>query len=142
MGQPGVGLGRLAVLTAGCAVFQTANNTAVMAEVPPDRRGVVSGALGLARNLGLVTGASVMGAVFALAAAAGDVATASPAAVAAATRITFAVAAALVLLALAVAAGGRGRSGAARTTDLTPPRDPAGDGTAARPGTGAQRPGS
>lgn len=78
VGQPGVELGRLAVLTAGCAVFQTANNTAVMAEVPPDRRGVVSGALGLARNLGLVTGASVMGAVFALAAAAGDVATASP----------------------------------------------------------------
>ncbi|MFJ2593715.1 MFS transporter [Streptomyces erythrochromogenes] len=134
----------LAVLTAGYAVFQTANNTAVMADVPPDRRGVVSGALGLARNLGLVTGASVMGAVFALAAAAGDVATASPAAVAGATRITFAVAAALVLLALAVAAGGRtrSRSGAARTTELTPPRDPAGDGTAARPGKGATRPGS
>lgn len=131
----------LAVLTSGYAVFQTANSTAVMGDVPPDRRGVVSGALGLARNLGLVTGASVMGAVFALAAA---VATAPPAAVAAATRITFAVAAALVLLALAVAAGGRIRirSDAARTTELTPPRDPAGDGTAARPGTGAQRPGS
>ncbi|MFE7180457.1 MFS transporter [Streptomyces erythrochromogenes] len=134
----------LAVLTAGYAVFQTANNTAVMADVPPDLRGVVSGALGLARNLGLVTGASVMGAVFALAAAAGDVATASPAAVAGATRITFAVAAALVLLALAVAAGGRTRTrpGTARTTGLTPPRDPAGDGTAGRPGTGATRPGS
>ncbi|MEU6293899.1 MFS transporter [Streptomyces erythrochromogenes] len=138
----------LAVLTAGYAVFQTANNTAVMADVPSDRRGVVSGALGLSRNLGLVTGASVMGAVFALAVAADDVATASPAAVAAATRITFAVAAALVLLALAlaVATGGRTRfrlrSDAARTTDLTPRRDPAGDGTAARPGTDATRPGS
>ncbi|MFF9052207.1 MFS transporter [Streptomyces erythrochromogenes] len=134
----------LAVLTAGYAVFQTANNTAVMADVPSDRRGVVSGALGLARNLGLVTGASVMGAVFALAASAGDVATASPAAVATATRITFAVAAALVLIALAVATGGRTRTrpGTARTTGLTPPRDPAGDGTAARPGTGATRPGS
>ncbi|MFE7099453.1 MFS transporter [Streptomyces erythrochromogenes] len=132
----------LAVLTAGYAVFQTANNTAVMADVPQDRRGVVSGALGLARNLGLVTGASVMGSVFALAAAAGDVATASPAAVAAGTRITFAVAAALVLLALAVAAGGRTRSGAARATALTPRRDPAGGGTAAPPGTGATRPGS
>ncbi|MEV6677339.1 MFS transporter [Streptomyces erythrochromogenes] len=132
----------LAVLTAGYAVFQTANNTAVMADVPPDRRGVASGVLGLARNLGLVTGASVMGALFALAASAGDVATASPAAVAAATRITFAVAAALVLLALAVAAYGRPRTGAGRTAGLTPPRDPAGDGTAARPGTGATRPGS
>ncbi|MGW2275204.1 MFS transporter [Streptomyces yangpuensis] len=134
----------LAVLTAGYAVFQTANNTAVMADVPPDRRGVVSGTLGLARNLGLVTGASVMGAVFALAAATGDVATASPAAVAAGTRITFAVAAALALLALAlaVAAAGRARSAAAGGTGLSSPRAPAGDGTAARPGTDARRTGS
>ncbi|MEU6315918.1 MFS transporter [Streptomyces sp. NPDC047014] len=59
----------LAVLTAGYAVFQTANNTAVMADVPAGRRGVVSGALNLARNLGLVTGAAVMGALFSWAAA-------------------------------------------------------------------------
>ncbi|MFD5877267.1 MFS transporter [Streptomyces yangpuensis] len=131
----------LAVLTAGYAVFQTANNTAVMADVPPDRRGVVSGALGLARNLGLVTGACVMGAVFALAAAT-DVATASPAAVATGTRITFAVAAALVLLALAVAAAGRARSAAAGGTGLSSARGPAGVGTAVRPGTDARRTGS
>ncbi|MFF8258782.1 MFS transporter [Streptomyces virginiae] len=138
----------LAVLTAGYAVFQTANNAAVMADVPPDRRGVVSGTLGLARNLGLVTGACVMGAVFALAAATSDIATASPAAVATGTRTAFAVAAALVLLALAVAAPGGTRSGAARRTArarrtvLTPPLDPAGGCTAARPGTGEKRLGS
>lgn len=134
----------LAVLTAGYAVFQTANNTAVMADVPPDRRGVVSGTLSLARNPGLVTGASVRGAVFALAAATGDVATASPGAVAAGTRITLAVAAALVLLALAlaVAAAGRTRSAAAAGAGLSSPRDPAGDGTAAPPGTDARRTGS
>lgn len=97
----------LAVVTAGYAVFQTANNTAVMADVRPDQRGVVSGMLNLSRNLGLVTGASVMGAVFALASATTDVTTAGPQAVATGMRVTFAVAAVLVLLALAVALAGR-----------------------------------
>ncbi|MER8182341.1 MFS transporter [Kitasatospora sp. NPDC094015] len=96
-------LAPLVVVTAGYAVFQTANNTAVMAEVPAERRGVVSGLLNLSRNLGLVTGASVMGAVFALASAAPDVGTAGPAAVATGMRVTFAVAAVLVLAALALA---------------------------------------
>ncbi|PWK66783.1 MFS transporter [Streptomyces sp. CG 926] len=98
----------LAVVTAGYAVFQTANNTAVMADVGPDRRGAVSGMLGLSRNLGLVTGASVMGAVFAHASASADIASASPGAVATGMRFTFLVASALTLVALAtVAAVGR-----------------------------------
>ncbi|MFE2147961.1 hypothetical protein ACFXA3_40630, partial [Streptomyces sp. NPDC059456] len=97
----------LVVVTAGYAVFQTANNTSVMADVGPDRRGVVSGVLNLSRNLGLVTGASVMGAVFALASGTGDVATAGPEDVAHGMRITFAVAAALAVTAIAFAATGR-----------------------------------
>ena len=97
----------IAVVTAGYAVFQTANNTAVMADVRPDRRGVVSGMLNLSRNLGLITGASVMGAVFALASATTDITTARPDAVGTGTRITFAVAAVLIVAALAVAFGGR-----------------------------------
>ncbi|MFG2990364.1 MFS transporter [Streptomyces sp. NPDC048257] len=97
-------LAPLAVVTAGYAVFQTGNNTAVMADVAPDRRGAVSGMLGLSRNLGLVTGASVMGAVFAHASAAADLAAAPPAAVATGMRFTFLVAAVLVLVALAVTA--------------------------------------
>jgi EmrB/QacA subfamily drug resistance transporter len=96
----------LVILTLGYALFQTANNTAVMAEIAADRRGVVSGILNLSRNLGLVTGASVMGAVFALASGAADVATAAPEAVASGMRVTFAVAGALVVLALAIAIGG------------------------------------
>ena len=105
----GVGgyLAPIAVVTAGYALFQTANNTAVMADVHPDRRGVMSGMLNLSRNLGLITGASVMGAVFALASATTDVSTAQPGAVAAGMRITFAVAAALIVLALTLAIGGR-----------------------------------
>ncbi|MFF4318227.1 MFS transporter [Streptomyces sp. NPDC001568] len=98
----------LVVVTAGYAVFQTANNTAVMAGVPADRRGVVSAVLNLSRNLGLVTGASVMGAVFALGSASADLTTAAPASVGAGMRITYAVAAGLTVLALAVAAGSAG----------------------------------
>ena len=97
----------LVVITAGYALFQTANNTAVMTDVRPDQRGVISGLLNLSRNLGLITGASVMGAVFAFASAATDITTAPPEAVATGMRITFAVAAVLIVAALAIAAGSR-----------------------------------
>ncbi|HEY9567162.1 MAG TPA: MFS transporter [Thalassobaculum sp.] len=97
----------IVLLTVGYALFQTANNTAVMTGVPGDQRGVVSGMLNLSRNLGLITGASAMGAVFALASATVDVTTAHPEAVAAGMRATFAVAAALIVAALAIAIGAR-----------------------------------
>jgi EmrB/QacA subfamily drug resistance transporter len=93
----------LIVLTAGYALFQTANNTAVMTGIAQDRRGVISGILNLSRNLGLVTGASVMGAVFALASATTDITTADAPAVAIGMRTTFAVAGVLMVIALVVA---------------------------------------
>ena len=98
-------LAPLVVITASYAFFQTANNTAVMTDVSPEQRGAISGLLNLSRNLGLITGASVMGAVFACGSAANDIATAPPEAVATGMRITFAVAAALVVLALTIATG-------------------------------------
>jgi len=101
-GVPGY-VGPMVVVTLGYALFQTANTTLVMREAPGPERGAVSGMLNLSRNLGLITGASVMGAVFALAAGTAEVATAAPAAVVTGTRTTFAVAAALVAVALAVA---------------------------------------
>jgi MFS family permease len=94
LGIPGYAV-PIVVLTLGYALFQTANNTATMAGLAADQRGVVSGLLNLSRNLGLVTGASAMGAVFAWASA--DT-------VATGMRATFAVAAALVGLALVIAA--------------------------------------
>ncbi|WP_283188280.1 MFS transporter [Pseudomonas sp. PMCC200344] len=97
----------MVVITLGYALFQTANNTAVMADVQPDQRGVISGMLNLSRNLGLITGASVLGAVFALASASVDIATARPEAVASGLRITFAVALVLIAVALAIALGSR-----------------------------------
>jgi EmrB/QacA subfamily drug resistance transporter len=96
-------LAPIVVVTAHYALFQAANNTAIMTEVRPDQRGVVAGLLSLSRNLGLITGAAGLGAVFAAAAATTDLTTATPGAVAAAMRITFAVAAVLIVVALGVA---------------------------------------
>ena len=97
----------IVVITAHYALFQTANNTSVMADVGPDQRGVISGLLNLSRNLGLVSGASVMGAMFSLASGASEIATASPQAVATGLRVTFAGAAVLTVMAIAVRVGGR-----------------------------------
>lgn len=104
LGIPGY-IAPIVVITVGYALFQTANNTAVMTDIRADQRGVMSGLLNLSRNLGLITGASVMGAVFALASATTDITTADPAAVATGLRITFAVAGILIVVALAIALG-------------------------------------
>lgn len=93
----------LVVLTAGYALFQAANNTAVMVHVPSEQRGVISGLLNLSRNVGLITGASVMGAVFATAARATDIASARPEAIADGMRMTFGVAAGLIVAAWCIA---------------------------------------
>ena len=97
----------LAMLAPGYQLFQAANNTTVMMDVHADQRGVVSGLLNLSRNLGGITGASVMGAVFALASGTVEIATADPTAVATGMRITFVVAGILIVAALAIAVGGR-----------------------------------
>lgn len=77
----------LVVLTSGYAIFQAANNTAVMGGAAHDERGVVSGLLNLSRNLGLITGVAAMGAIFAFGG----------------MQFTFIAAAALILIAIAVA---------------------------------------
>jgi predicted MFS family arabinose efflux permease len=101
-GLPGY-VAPIIVMTVGYALFQTANNTAVMADIRADQRGVMAGLLSLSRNLGLITGASVMGAVFALGSATADITSAPPVDVATGMRITFAVAASLIAVALAIA---------------------------------------
>ncbi|TFB97600.1 MFS transporter [Cryobacterium sp. HLT2-28] len=109
----------LVVITASYALFQTANNTTVMTGIRADQRGVISGMLNLSRNLGLLTGASVMGAVFAFASGATDITTALPDDVATGTRWAFALAATLVTVALGVAIGSS-RSTAVRDQLNTP----------------------
>jgi len=100
----------LVVITASYAFFHTANNTAVMTDVNPDQRGAISGMLNLSRNLGLITGESVMDAVFSLGSSSNDITTAPTDAVATGMRITFAVSAALVVVALTIAIGANRRT--------------------------------
>lgn len=94
----------IAVLTPGYQLFQAANNAAVMSRIPADERGVTSGLLTLSRNLGLVSGASLMGAVFASAVGTTTVGNAHPEAIARGMHTTFALAAALVVAALVLLA--------------------------------------
>jgi len=92
----------ITVVALSYALFQAANNTGLMSGVAQEQRGVVSAMLGLSRNLGLITGAAAMGAVFALAT---DDPTQAPAAViAGGLHMTFGVATALMLAALALGA--------------------------------------
>jgi MFS family permease len=93
------------ILTPGYQLFQASNNTAIMQDVSADQRGVISGMLSLSRNLGLITGASVMGAIFAFASGADNVAAATHAAVTSGMQITFTVAAVLICTALGIAVG-------------------------------------
>jgi EmrB/QacA subfamily drug resistance transporter len=99
-GLPGYILA-IVVLTPGYQLFQAANNAAVMTGIAADERGVIAGLLNLSRNLGLITGASLMGAIFTLAVGMKDVALANAPAVAMGMHVTFAVATALLLIALA-----------------------------------------
>lgn len=90
------------VLTPGYQLFQTANNTSALADVPKERQGTVSGLLNLSRNIGLIAGASVMGALFAFGAGTEDFAHATVAAIEAGMRLTFLVATGAVVCGIAI----------------------------------------
>ncbi|MFT3811071.1 MAG: MFS transporter [Micropepsaceae bacterium] len=93
------------VLTPGYQLFQAANNTAALANVPAARRGTVSGALNLSRNIGLIAGASLMGAVFAFGVGTGEFANAPSSGIADGMRLTFLLASAMILVAIGIAFG-------------------------------------
>ena len=96
-------IGPLVIVTSNYAMFQASNNTTIMSNITPERRGVISGMLSLSRNLGLITGASAMGAVFTLGSGTTDITTARPEAIATGMQITFAVGALLIVATLAIA---------------------------------------
>lgn len=102
-GRFGVGgyVASLVVITFGYALFQAANTTAVMQGAASGRRGVTSALLGLSRNLGLISGASAMGAIYAMGPRIAE-AFGSGAGDEVGLRLTFVVAAGLTLLALIV----------------------------------------
>lgn len=91
----------LVVMTAGYAVFQTANNTAALASAGAGRRGVAAGLLALSRNVGQITGAAALGAVFLHATGAHDPSDAGSEAIAHGMRTTLGVATAVITVAIA-----------------------------------------
>lgn len=93
----------LMLLTPGFQLFFAANSTAVMLGATDEQRGMLAGLLGLSRNLGFMSGASVMSILFATALGAGEIADHYPESVAEAFTITFLVAAGLAVLAMALA---------------------------------------
>jgi MFS family permease len=54
---------RLAVTGVGMGLFQSPNNSAIMGCVPPWHLGIASGTIAAMRNVGMVTGIAVAGAV-------------------------------------------------------------------------------
>jgi MFS family permease len=54
----------LAITGLGSGLFQTPNNSAIMGCVPGNRRGIASGMLATMRNMGMVLGVAVSGALF------------------------------------------------------------------------------
>jgi MFS family permease len=84
----------LVLITSGYALFQAANNTALMTGAPKDQRGVTSALLALGRNVGLITGASAMGTLFTLGSGGAGMASGSG------LQAVFAVASLFVLFAL------------------------------------------
>ncbi len=95
-------LGPIAILTAGYAAFQSANNRSLLAAAGAEERGLVSALLSLSRNFGLISGAALMGALFA-AGSGGAGAAASPESIAGGMRLTFALASLLIGVALLAA---------------------------------------
>ncbi|MBZ4646877.1 MAG: hypothetical protein PWR27_145 [Petroclostridium sp.] len=54
----------LATVGLGSGMFQAPNNSAIMGSVPDNRRGIASGMLATMRNIGMVLGVAVSGAIF------------------------------------------------------------------------------
>lgn len=55
---------RLALLGLGMGLFQSPNNSIIMGSLPKEQLGIAAGTLGTMRNMGMVIGVAVSGAVF------------------------------------------------------------------------------
>lgn len=97
-------VGALVVLTPGFQLFLAANNAAVMMAASSAERGLLSGLLGLSRNLGLLVGASAMAALFTALVGTEKIAQATVPSIAGAFSASFLLAALLTALAIALSA--------------------------------------
>jgi EmrB/QacA subfamily drug resistance transporter len=132
----------LVVTGTGSGLFQTPNNSAVMGCVPPQHRGAASGALAAMRNVGMVMGVAISGALFSFVFNQGgspvamesyeDAAARQPAFLAA-LQVTFLAAAAVALLAMIVSLLG-GKSKGSWTGEAVRPAAPVPSGDQADAG--------
>ena len=90
------------ILTLGYQLFQAANNTMTLADVPKARQGMVSGLLSLSRNMGLIIGASVMGAIFSFGVGTNQLTQATALAIIDGMQLTFICAGALMIVGLLI----------------------------------------
>lgn len=90
------------ILTSGYQLFQAANNTMTLADVPKARQGMVSGLLSLSRNMGLIIGASVMGAIFSFGVGTNQLNQATALAIIDGMQFTFLCAGALMIVGLLI----------------------------------------
>lgn len=91
------------VLTPGYQLFQAANNTGTLMDIPKERQGTVSGLLNLSRNTGAILGAAGLGAVFATGVGATELAEAGGVAIATGMQLTFLVAGGMMICAIVLA---------------------------------------
>lgn len=106
MGVPGYVLA-LMLVTPGFQLFLAGNNTAMMRAAPEAHKGLLSGLLGLSRNLGFMLGAALLPLLFAALLGAEGLAYSSRQALGQAFATTFLVAAGLCLLSLLLALRGK-----------------------------------
>ena len=90
------------ILTSGYQLFQAANNTMTLADVPKARQGAVSGLLSLSRNMDLIIGASVMGAIFSFGVGTNQLTQATALAIIDGMQLTFICAGALMVVGLLI----------------------------------------
>lgn len=90
------------ILTSGYQLFKAANNTMTLADVPKARQGMVSGLLSLSRNMGLIIGASVMGAIFSFGVGTNQLTQATALAIIDGMQLTFICAGALMVVGLLI----------------------------------------
>ncbi len=93
----------IVLLTPGYQLFLAANNTEVMTAASHQAKGLISGILNLSRNLGLITGASLMGVIFMKAVGTSNLTCASEDSILFGMKITYLFASTLLLCAVFLA---------------------------------------
>jgi hypothetical protein len=94
--------GMLAVAGLGIGIFVSPNNSALMGAAPAHRQGIAAGILALARNVGMVIGVGLAGAVYTTVLGPGSAGEAS--AIVEAMRVTYLLATGLAVVGMGVAA--------------------------------------